>query len=157
MNNRETNHLASHLENTLTGEPWFGRSLFSLLGDVDPTKAYQRVSNCPHSPADLLYHMITWASFTEKRLMREKNDDMAAFEKLDWREIDPQKHPWEEGVAEFRRLMEHIILLVREKEDSFLDEKVDFREYNFRFLITGLTEHNIYHLGQLAQIMKMLS
>jgi uncharacterized damage-inducible protein DinB len=157
MNNRETNHLASHLENTLNGEPWFGRSVFTLLSEVDASKAYKRPAGNSHSLADIVYHMITWASFTEKRLQRNREEDMAAFEKIDWRELDPNVHTWENAIKELKTIHENIIRLIRENDDSFLDEKVDYREYNFRFLVTGLTEHNIYHLGQVAYLMKLLS
>ncbi len=50
-----------------------------------------------------------------------------------------------------------IIKELKTKEDSSLKEKVDYRSYNFQFLLNGLIEHTIYHLGQIAYIHKLLN
>ena len=81
---------------------------------------------------------------------------MAAYEKIDWREIDPSIHGWEEGLSQFIATNQHIIALLKQKDDSFLKEIVDYRKYNFRFLLRGLIQHHIYHAGQIAYIVKLL-
>ena len=81
---------------------------------------------------------------------------MAATEELDWRAINPKVHSLKKGLAEFKSIHKKIIALLKKKEDSFLEEKVDYRNYNFRFLINGMIEHNIYHLGQIAYLNKLL-
>ncbi|MBS1653770.1 MAG: hypothetical protein JSU05_02905 [Bacteroidetes bacterium] len=55
----------------------------------------------------------------------------------------------EKGIAEFKVTHDLIIEALENKDDSFLDEIVDSRKYNFRFLINGLIQHDIYHAGQL--------
>ena len=52
---------------------------------------------------------------------------------------------------------QHIIALLQTKDDEFLKEIVDYRKYNFRFLLNGLIQHNIYHIGQIAYIKKILA
>ena len=47
-------------------------------------------------------------------------------------------------------------LLTQKKDDAFLSEIVPNRKYNFRFLLNGLVQHNIYHLGQVAYLKKLL-
>ena len=153
---KEIQSLVNHIEETFGGQPWFGRAAFELLDEIDPSIVHIKPGNKEHSLSELLYHMITWMTFTEKRILGEK-DDMKAFEKLDWREMDASAQNWTDGLGELKRIKDRIISLLKEKEDSFLDEKVDFREYNFRFLITGMIEHSIYHLGQIAYVKKLLS
>jgi hypothetical protein len=46
--------------------------------------------------------MNTWAGFTLKRLEQDKEQDMAAFEKIYWRKINPGMHTWKKGLAEFK-------------------------------------------------------
>ena len=125
---KDTLGLAAHLEEVMQGEPWFGRAVF-----------------------------ITWASFTEQRILRNNEQDMKAFENMDWRKISPETHTWKGAVSELKSILKRIVVLLKEKDDSFLDEKVDYRDYDFRFLITGMTEHTIYHLGQIAYLNKFLS
>ena len=155
--------IIKRIENVNSGEPWFGRAVFIILDEVDAQKVYSkpvcpagRPNNSEHSMIELLYHMITWADFTLKRIEKDKINDLAAAEKLDWREINPKIHTWKRGLAEFKAINKKIIALLKKKDDAFLEEKVDYRKYNFRFLINGMTEHNIYHLGQIAYLNKML-
>ncbi len=154
--NTAIKQIIKKIENVNSGEPWFGRAVFIILDEVDVKKVYIRPNNSEHSMVELLYHMITWADFTLKRIEKDKINDLVAAEKLDWREINPKIHTWKKGLAEFKAINKKIIALLKEKDDAFLEEKVDYRKYNFRFLINGMTEHNIYHLGQIACLNKML-
>jgi uncharacterized damage-inducible protein DinB len=155
--NNEVQSIIRRMETVNTGEPWFGRSVFSILEEVDSKKAHIKPARDGHSLAELLYHMITWADFTLKRLEKDKINDMAAAEALDWRKIDPKKHTWKKGLTEFKSIHKKIVALLLKKDDDFLQEIVDYRKYNFRFLINGMIEHNIYHLGQVAYVHKLLA
>lgn len=156
MNQKTIAHV-KHLEDVATGQPWFGRSLFDLLDEVDQTKVHLHPAEKEHSLLEILYHMITWLSFAEQRIRGNKEQDPKSSEKMDWRLIDPGQHSWEKGVKELRTVYQNIIGLLKEKNDEFLERKVDYREYNFDYLVTGVTEHTIYHLGQIAYINKMFS
>jgi uncharacterized damage-inducible protein DinB len=152
--NKEVQSIIRDIENTLDGEPWYGRSVYALLREVDPEKAFIKPNDNSFSMVELLYHMLTWAQFTLKRVEKDKIEDLEAFEKLDWRTIDPQIHGWEEGLSEFIATHQQIIALLQTKDDSFLEEIVDYRKYNFRFLLQGFIEHSIYHVGQIAYLHK---
>jgi len=82
---------------------------------------------------------------------------MEAFERTDWRSIDPSLHNWDDALAAFIAAHQQIVAHLQTKNDDFLDEIVDYRNYNFRFLLNGLIQHNIYHVGQVAYLVKQLS
>ena len=155
--NKETQSIIRNLQNILSGEPWFGRPVYSLLEETDASKVYIKPNANSHSLADLLYHMVTWAAFTLKSLEKTGEEEIRAIEQLDWRTIDPAIHSWEKGLAELKSVHEKIILAIKDKDDEFLSDKVDLRKYNFRFLLNGLIQHNIYHIGQIAYIKKLLT
>ncbi|MEO7982509.1 MAG: DinB family protein [Bacteroidota bacterium] len=155
--NKEIQSIIRRIEKVNSGEPWFGRAVYSILEETDPKKAFIKPNNTEHALTELLYHMITWADFTLKRLEKVKINDLAAAEKMDWRSIDPKVHTWKKGLAEFKAIHKKIIALLNKKDDDFLLEIVDYRKYNFRFLLNGMIEHNIYHLGQIAYLNKLLS
>jgi len=154
--NKELQSIIRNLENTLTGEPWFGRPVYQILAEIDESKVSTKPGGTEHSLLELLYHMITWAEFTLNRIQKDEKRDVKYFEDLDWREIDPKKHDWKKGVAELKRIHEEIVGSIKEKDDEFLKEPVNHREYNYRFLLNGLIQHNIYHLGQIAYLNKLL-
>ena len=152
----EIRSIISSLQNTLEGHPWYGRAVYDILEEIDETKIYTKPNNNSHSLIDLLYHMVTWAEFAQKRMEKEPISDMAAFDATDWRSIDPKEHTWAKGIAALKASHQTIIELLQTKDDAFLEEKVDYRNYNFRFLLNGLIQHNIYHLGQVAYLSKLL-
>ena len=154
--NKEIQSIIRNLQNVNTGEPWYGRPVYTMLEEIDPSIVYKKPDKESHSLTELLYHMLTWAEFTLKRIEGDKEQDLAAFEKLDWREIDPAIHTWKKGLAEFKQVHKNIIALLETKDDEFLKEIVDYRGYNFRFLLNGLIQHNIYHIGQVAYLTKSL-
>jgi uncharacterized damage-inducible protein DinB len=155
--NKEIQAILQNLDKVLNGHPWYGKSVYNLLQEVDETRAYDKPNDNSHTMADLLYHMVTWAEFTQKRIEKEPIKDMAAFDALDWRQIDPTVHTWQKGLAELKTSHQAIIDLLQSKDDAFLNEKVDYRNYDFRYLVNGLIQHNIYHLGQIAYLHKMLA
>jgi uncharacterized damage-inducible protein DinB len=153
--NKEIQSIIRNLRNINSGTPWYGRPVYELLEETDPPKAAVRPNGSGHSMLELLYHMLTWAEFTLQSI-EGKITNMTDIEKMDWREIDPAIHSWQKGVAEFKSVHEKITGLLEEKDDAFLGEKVEHREYKFRFLLYGLLQHNIYHIGQIAYVNKFL-
>lgn len=154
--NKEIQYIISTLQKTLDGEPWYGRPVVAMLEEIDPAMAYKKPAANSHSLADLLFHMNSWAEFTLRRLEGDEQKDDTYFDKIDWRAIDPAVHTWQEGLKQFTNFNQQIISILQQKDDHFLKEMVDFREYNFRFLLNGYIQHNIYHVGQVAYLKKLL-
>jgi len=155
----ELNLIITSLEQVLSGEPWYGRSVYDIIANVEAGRVYERPGNNPHSQADLLFHMLTWTEFTRDRLLGTPIEDMEAFAKMDWRRIDEHgsgDNAWAHGVEQFRKANDEILSILRNKDEAFLDERVDYREYDFRYLLHGLIDHHVYHTGQLAYLQKTL-
>ncbi len=144
------------LQGVLEQEPWFGRSVYSILAEIDANIAFKKPFPDAHSLVELLYHMNTWALFALKRLEKSNELDNTETDLLDWRVLDPSVHNWENGLQEFRSTHHRILELLNDADDSLLSETVAYRTYNFRFLLTGLIQHDIYHLGQVAYIKSLL-
>ena len=155
--NHEIEKITKELKAVLEGEPWYGKAVYTLLSEVQIRFQYKQPAPGSHSLVDLLYHMVTWAEFAQHRIEGEPISDMAAFDASDWRTIDPAKHDWQKGVAALKASHQQIIALLATKDDAFLNEKVDYREYDFRYLLSGLIQHNIYHLGQIAYVNKLFA
>lgn len=154
--NGEIRSIIDNLKEVLSGNPWYGKSALILFSEIDPALAHEKLNDQSHSLAELLFHMVTWAEFIRHRLMKDEQMDEETVETLDWRALDPSTHTWENGVAQFTEATHTIIRLLEDSSDQLLDEKVDYRDYNFRHLLNGLVQHNIYHLGQIAYVKKLL-
>ncbi|MBZ5858640.1 DinB family protein [Flavihumibacter profundi] len=148
--------IISGLHTTMYGKPWFGRSFFTITSEIDPSLTTTSIGVNSHKLVELVYHILTWSEFTLLHLRQAEITAITATEKLDWREIDPAIHKWQAGLDLLHASTQAIIQLLNEKTDEILEEKVEHRDYNFEFLLNGLIQHNIYHLGQIASLAKIL-
>ena len=151
-----TQQIILHLETVLSGEPWYGRSIYTLLEEAGIGDVYKRPAGSNHSMIELLYHMETWAAYTLSVIKEEPLSQIKSIESLDWRTIEPKEYNWENGLAQFKSTNQEIIELLNTKEDRFLDQVLDDKNYNFRFLLYGMIDHHIYHAGQIAYVKKLL-
>jgi len=155
--NKETQSISRNIQNILNGEPWFGRPVFAILNEIDPKIVYKKPDGDAHSIAELLYHMITWAEFCLRQLEKADKKLIEEIQARDWRNIEPSVHPWKNGLEELRTIHDQIIEALESKDDEWLKEKVHFRKFNYRFMLNGLIQHDIYHLGQIAYVKKLLA
>lgn len=155
MNNKEVQSIITNLERVLNGQPWYGEAVMPMLRKIHPAVVYINPKNS-HAAIEIVYHMITWAEFTLSRVQKKQNYDLQTAEQMDWRIIDPKVQTWVKALNEFEQLHKQLVTELQTKDDDFLSEMVDYREYNFRFLLNGLIQHNIYHLGQIAFLKNLL-
>ena len=152
---QEISRIIDQLKDSYEGEPWFGRNLKTLLSEVDTDLASQKI-NGQHSILELLYHMIVWREFTISRL-QPNGKELAYFEENDWQQLDPaSKELWSEGWQKLQATQQELLRFLHLQNDALLDKKVDGRDYDFRKLLYGIIQHDIYHLGQIAFITKAL-
>ena len=155
---KETQYIIKSFEATLSGQPWFGRAVYEILQEGDESKVQTKPNGTEHSMIELLWHMNTWAEFVLGSLENRTVEQMKAIEANDWRNIAPKTNTWKKGIEQLKATHNKIIELLKQKEDdNFLGDIVPLRKYNFRFMLNGLIQHNIYHLGQVAYLKKMLS
>ena len=156
--NKETQYIIKSFEDTLIAQPWFGRAVYEILGEVEESKVHTKPNGTEHSMIDLLWHMNTWAEFVLGSLENRSAEEMKAIEANDWREIDPKTHTWKKGLDQLKATHNKIVENLNQKtDDSFLGDIVPLRKFNFRYMLNGLIQHNIYHLGQVAYVKKMLA
>jgi uncharacterized damage-inducible protein DinB len=155
--NKETQSIIKNFETTLSGQPWFGRAIYELLDEIDSKKATTKPNENEHSVLELIWHMNTWAEFTLANLENRTDKELKEIEAKDWRKLSKQKHTWKKGLAEFKSIHKKIVDNLGKRDDDFLSDMVPNRRYNFRFMLNGLIQHNIYHAGQVAYLRKLLS
>ncbi|HLY69069.1 MAG TPA: DinB family protein [Puia sp.] len=154
--NNQIQIIINNLQEVLNGEPWYGQSVSAIFKTIDAKSSYKKPSENSHSLVQLLYHMNSWAEFTLAQI-ENKVSDITVFEKKDWIKIDPAHHTWEKGLKQFMLIHEDIINALQKKTDDFLEGAVKYRDYNIRYLLNGLIQHDIYHLGQMVYLNKLLS
>ncbi|MGZ3838068.1 MAG: DinB family protein [Flavisolibacter sp.] len=153
---KEIQYLAEQCRDAWEGDPWFGRNALTLLREVGEDQAFERPGD-QHSILELVWHMITWKTFALSRLQKENRTELYYFEANDWRELDhSDKTLWRKGLEHLYRVQEEWMDKLQQQDDALLDQEVPERNYNFRKLLNGVLQHDIYHLGQIAFLKKLI-
>lgn len=147
--------LAKELVETLSGQPWYGSPVITLLENVDPAKIHNKSSG-PHTIADILMHMIAWTEEAAERLKGKCASDPA---RGDW--PDPESRSFKELKGLFISANEHLKdTIVRMGEEMFGQQVNDDRYPEItekgtnEELIQGIIQHHIYHSAQIALLNK---
>lgn len=153
-------HTIQQLKEIRTGKPWMGSSFADKFADLDETLVFQRPLEHLHSVAEIISHLTFWrreALLKIKTGHGSKMDD----DPDNWLPNDVlQQKGWDQIQKEYDATLNELIALLQDKEDTFLYEiyyDTDFKgEYPYSFLINGMLHHDVYHLGQLGIIIKLL-
>ena len=154
--NTEILKLAEQIKEAYEGEPWFGKSATQLLLDTLESEAFEQPTG-QHSILELVWHMINWKSFVINRLRKDDSQSLQTFEELDWRSLDhTDKNLWQQGLQLFHQTHNELVEVLQQQTDDLLIEPVAGRNYKYHTLLHGILHHDVYHLGQIAYIQKLL-
>ncbi len=146
------------IKEVFDGEPWYGTSILKVLENIPVEFWNQKAGKMSHSIAELVYHIIDWRSFVVEKL---KNNTVYSIElnsEKDWRKqvsivSQDQKKVI---IKELNKTQELILEELDQKSDSWLNEFVLGKDYSNQYMINGLVQHDIYHLGQINMLYNML-
>lgn len=136
------------------GEPWFGTSLLKSLESIPVSDWDKKPEKVRHSISELVYHLIDWRVFVIEKLKENKTFTIELNTEEDWREnvsISTEKQKIQ-VVKELVETQNTICKLLTTKSEEWLYEPVSGREYKNEYMIRGVIQHDIYHLGQINMI-----
>jgi uncharacterized damage-inducible protein DinB len=154
--NNEIKFLIAQLNDTFEGDPWFGRPVQQLLDEINEDIAFEK-PNGQHSIVELIWHMINWKEFAIYSLNPDQEKDLHYFEQNDWKDLDhSNKNLFQEGIKKMQVVQKELVNILQMQQDDILEKVVPGRVYSFRKLLNGVVQHDIYHLGQIAYLWKLL-
>ncbi|MBQ4915914.1 DinB family protein [Maribacter sp. MMG018] len=154
-------HIIDQLIEIQQGKPWIGSSYDSKLQLISNDIVFIKPTEKLHSVAEIISHLTLWrkeALLKIKTGTGSKTDDCEE----NWLSNDKLiSKGWIKIKSEYDNSLLELIALLKEKDDSFLNETyydTDFKgTYRYNFLLNGMLHHDIYHLGQLGIILKHLN
>ncbi len=151
----EIKRIHKNISAVYDGQPWYGDNICTILEGISAEMALVRPANLNHSIAEIVAHMTAWHYF-----VIEKMKGNAAYEvwqtELDWQKIDLlNEDEWERLQNGFSESHAKLLAHVEQMQESILTQPVDGRKYNFRLMLQGIAQHDIYHAGQISLIKKL--
>lgn len=144
--------------NFYNGNPWYGKNFQEIIEDISSSEALAVAGN-GQSIAKILLHMNKWRRALSIRLegniaFQANEDDLD-----NWvPNATITAEVWQSAKDEFHVLQRVIIEELGKRKDEWLDQIYIENKplYTFRYLTTGVLEHDIYHLGQISLMKQLL-
>lgn len=131
--------------------PWYGDSFLDVISDLTPVEALVTPPN-KHSIAVLLWHMVKWRKALTIRLLGNLDFRAADSDPDNWLDAASQNvETWEAAKSAFAEQQEILVRELSKKDEAFLDTEF-LPGKTFRQLVSGVLQHDIYHLGQIAMV-----
>jgi uncharacterized damage-inducible protein DinB len=157
MMTEEIKRIHKNISAVYNGQPWYGDNVFSFLSGISAERAAIKPERLNHSIAEIVCHMTAWRCFAT-----EKMKGNAAYEVLDtelnWRKIMKlNEAEWKTIQDDLLKSQTELLQQIEQMPESMLVARVDGRKYNFRLMLQGIAQHDIYHAGQISMIKKLVS
>ena len=149
----EVRRIRSLIKSCYNGPAWHGPAVLETLETIDINIIGKRI-NGSHNIVELVNHMASWKMFIIKKLDGDVDFDVVGefnFTKIE----EPTEADWTAALARLQSVHDELLDKLKLTEDSILLEGVPGRSYNFFFLLTGIVNHSLYHLGQIKLLMKL--
>lgn len=152
----DLNRLDDQLRRALEGEAWHGPSVLELLAGVSAAQAASHPIAGAHSIWELVLHLGSDYDLVLRRMAGDGRPFTAA---EDW-PAGPasSEENWQQTVQELRQLNKKLRQAVRDFPHERLDDPlVPDVPYTAYTQFIGVTQHNLYHAGQIALLKRALA
>lgn len=151
--------IIDQMEQIHQGDGWIGVNFQKKTKILSESDFFDQTSGL-HSIAEIISHLTTWRIEAILKIKTGKGS-ITDDDPSNWKSIQLlKKIGMEEILRQYNESLFKLIGLLKQENDTFLNEFYydnDFKgEYHYRFLIQGMLHHDIYHLGQIALLIKCL-
>ena len=152
---REIARLEEQLRLALEGEAWHGPSVLEVLAGVSAEQASSHPIPGAHSIWELVLHIGSDYALVLRRLA---GDGRPVTPEEDWPSCPAATaENWQHAVEALRRLNQQLREAVRAFPPERLDEPlVPDVPYTAYTQFIGVTQHNLYHAGQISLLKRAL-
>lgn len=138
------------------GSLWFDQCFKEKVDKLPDAEAFTRPIPLVHSVAEHISHILEWRKECLLRFKGQQTDLMNSAD--DWKsDIELKKIGWRNLKNLFYESTVTLINTLQNKDDTYLDTKFLDTDYNFHYLIEGIIQHDLYHLGQIGITIKLLN
>lgn len=159
--NKQINSIIRQISEVHDGLIWAGASYNKKLSHLKENEMFVRPLPSVHSIAEIIAHIISWRKDTILKLKTGRGE-LTDSNPNNWRSNDElMTVGWEKIREEDNNTLGELLELIQDKDDSFLDELYYDPEfegnYPYSFVLEGMLHHDIYHLGQIGLVIKLLT
>lgn len=149
MNRNELEKIVDNLDTVFRGDAWHGPSVMEFINSmsidvVDRKKEYSKYTIC-----QIIFHLGVWRKFVLEKLNGNIRFDLVSDEENYGAEGDIIKENWPNLIAQLKTNQKELLSKLEEFDDELLVKLVPGQDYDYYKLLTGLIQHDTYHLGMI--------
>jgi uncharacterized damage-inducible protein DinB len=149
------NHITNFIQLYEKGA-WFGDTYMEKLADVTEKEAFTSPMKGVHTIAELVSHVIYWRTPIIKKLKGDKDYVGSVDSPENWVSLDKLKAKgWNSLLKDFAQSQEQLTSLLNRAKPGFFNEEYTPGN-SWGYVVDGIMQHDVYHLGQLALVKKMI-
>ena len=150
------NNIIRQLNEIQDGSLWFDQCFKDKIDTLSDDDALTRPIPEIHSVAEHISHMLEWRKECVLRFKGLKTELMNS--PADWKNnIELSKVGWTNLKNALYDSRIELIELFANQDDTYLETQFLDTDYNFHYLIEGIIQHDLYHLGQIGITIKILN
>jgi uncharacterized damage-inducible protein DinB len=154
--------LTTQLTQILSGDPWYGSSVYDILKQVSFEAAYEKPPGAIHNIAEIVLHMVAW---TEEVMDRMNGMTAGLPTSGDWPDTGaPDEQKWQNYVDDLKLVNVNLIGIIQNFPSEQWDEAINDERnrelgtgVSYEALIEGLIQHHVYHAGQIAILNRIIN
>ncbi|MDP2529541.1 MAG: DinB family protein [Candidatus Palauibacterales bacterium] len=145
----EKSRILEELRGSFEGPLWLGPPVREILRDVDAKLASARPIPGRHSIWEILLHVTIWEDAVRQRTRGEPAWVTTA--EQDWPPVGASDEAaWREVVDELERVHAALVDAAAALRPEDLDRTAPGQTYTIGYMLHGVVQHTLYHLGQIA-------
>lgn len=143
----ELEKIIDNLETVFRGDAWHGPSILELLQSMPNDITSRKFPYSKHTIAQLVFHLTVWRKFVIKKIEGDIHFDLVSDE--DNYGTEEQLLDWKILLQNLKESHTELVAKLEEYDDELLEKMVPGQYYDFYKLLTGVIQHDTYHLGMI--------
>ena len=150
----ESKRISNLYQSIYNGNPWLEVNLTNTLKNLTAEQAYRKVNPNLNTIWEIVNHLIQWRRNILKRVEGETviTPDHNYFVPV----LDSSEAAWEQSLQNLGKSQELWTTFFENFDDADLAKIYAANNHTFYEHIHGIIQHDVYHLGQIVILKKLL-
>jgi uncharacterized damage-inducible protein DinB len=151
----EIKRILNQHRRAFAGRAWHGPSVREALRGVTAARAKARPIRSAHTIWEITNHIAAWDNIVRRRL---EGDPVLPTRRMDWPPVtDTSAAAWKRSLAALKKNHERLGRCIAAFDPARLDAPPPGGKTNAYVQMHGITQHAIYHAGQIVLLKKALA
>ncbi len=149
MNNKELEKIIDNLDTVFRGDAWHGPSIMEIINSLPADKVNVQHGFSKRTITQLVFHMTHWKKYVLEKLSDNIHFSLQTEEENWGPAADTSEENWKNLVTDLKDTHNRLIEKLETFDDDLLSKRVPGEYYDFYKLLTGIIQHDTYHLGMI--------